>query len=259
MARSGIGRTIRRVPGLVSVPCRREVGNFSVSSEGKYHCFACGAEGGALTLAQQLGIEVPRTELAGPVTLAAYADVKRLDVGFPRRFGPAGSALSNEPAMRIPYMDVAGQGRGALPDALATARTSSDGPKASRAAALRPVAAGGGAGGWLCAFGRGRIGLTNAVVSWSAGGRVPGAATFKKEWAAALAGLPVFVWREPDKGGETFAKKIGEALPDCSIMVAPAGRKDVSECHWPGMTCRRCWLSCERRRGRGGASSRTAQ
>lgn len=60
---------------------------------------------------------------------------------------------------------------------------------------------------------------------------IPGAATWKADWAQYLDGLAVYVWKEPDMGGETFVTKVGATLPDVRILEAPAGRKDVSECH----------------------------
>ena len=211
-----------------------KVGNFSVSSEGKYHCFACGAEGGALTLAQRFGIEVEHAAPAGPVTLAAYADAKRLDVELLRGHGLRDRKYLNEPAIRIPYMDESGA------EVAVRFRIALSGKDKFRWAK----------GSRLLLYGLWRLaelraagyvilveGESDSHTLWQHGLPalgVPGAATFKKEWTAALAGLPVFVWCEPDAGGVTFAKKIGEALPDCSIMFAPAGRKDISECHLAG-------------------------
>ena len=44
-------------------------------------------------------------------------------------------------------------------------------------------------------------------------------------WAAAqrLTGLTVYVWQEPDRGGETFVQRVAESLPDCRILTPPAG------------------------------------
>jgi hypothetical protein len=46
--------------------------------------------------------------------------------------------------------------------------------------------------------------------------------------------LAVYVWQEPDRGGETFSERAGSSLPDCLILTPPAGRKDISECHLAG-------------------------
>jgi hypothetical protein len=63
---------------------------------------------------------------------------------------------------------------------------------------------------------------------------IPGAATWKPEWASYFDGLSVYVWREPDSGGATFIDKIGTSIPDARVIAAPDGRKDVSQCHCLG-------------------------
>ena len=63
---------------------------------------------------------------------------------------------------------------------------------------------------------------------------IPGASNWKAEWSQHVAGLTVYVWREPDRGGETFVQMVGESLPDCRIIAPPQGRKDISDCHLAG-------------------------
>ena len=60
---------------------------------------------------------------------------------------------------------------------------------------------------------------------------VPGAASWQAEWAEYVKDLTVYVWQEPDQGGETFSARVGASLPDCRILTPPDGRKDISECH----------------------------
>jgi hypothetical protein len=60
---------------------------------------------------------------------------------------------------------------------------------------------------------------------------IPGADTFKREWAPYLDGLTVYLWKEPDRGGETFVETVAKALADFYVIEAPNGRKDVSEAH----------------------------
>jgi hypothetical protein len=63
---------------------------------------------------------------------------------------------------------------------------------------------------------------------------VPGAASWQAEWAEYVKDLTVYVWQEPDPGGETFSARVGASLPDCLILTPPEGRKDISECHIAG-------------------------
>lgn len=65
---------------------------------------------------------------------------------------------------------------------------------------------------------------------------VPGATTFKPEWAADLAGLKLFLHIEPDQGGQTFRaamlKKLGagEFLGEvATFSCGPTGSKDPSD------------------------------
>ena len=65
---------------------------------------------------------------------------------------------------------------------------------------------------------------------------VPGATTFKPEWAAILAGLKLYLHIEPDQGGQTFRavmlKKLsaGEFLGEvATFSCGPTGSKDPSD------------------------------
>ena len=64
---------------------------------------------------------------------------------------------------------------------------------------------------------------------------VPGAASWQAEWSEVVAGMTVYIWQEPDSGGETFSARVGASLPDCRILTPPEGRKDISECHLAGL------------------------
>ncbi len=73
-----------------------------------------------------------------------------------------------------------------------------------------------------------------SVVPQGARVGVPGAATWKAEWAQLLTGLTVYVWQEPDDAGRQFVNKVTTAVPTGHIITAPPGRKDVSDCHLNG-------------------------
>ena len=58
---------------------------------------------------------------------------------------------------------------------------------------------------------------------------VPGAAAWRSEFAAFMRGLKIYLWQEPDAGGQTLARSVSADLPDCRIMEAPVEAKDPAE------------------------------
>jgi DNA-binding transcriptional ArsR family regulator len=58
---------------------------------------------------------------------------------------------------------------------------------------------------------------------------VPGASTWHPAWADQLDGLKVYVWKEPDRGGDTLATAVLRDLPDALVIEPPAGVKDVCD------------------------------
>jgi hypothetical protein len=63
---------------------------------------------------------------------------------------------------------------------------------------------------------------------------LPGASTWRAEWADYLQGLEVFAWREPDTGGDKMLERIGPSLPDACILIPPGALKDISDHHLAG-------------------------
>lgn len=218
-------------------------GSFSVSERG-YFCHSCEAGGSLEKLAEKLGVApVARlqrfpgdndTHTQTPATLAAYADSKRLTIDFLKGLGLADRNYRGEPFVLIPYYDLDGN---------ETARRyrialgGKDKFRWARGNRAQPY------GLWRLEDARaaGYVllveGESDAQTLWYYGLPalgIPGAATFKPEWAESLADLAVYVWQEPDQGGATFASKVGDAIPEARILIAPDGRKDVSECHLLG-------------------------
>ena len=58
---------------------------------------------------------------------------------------------------------------------------------------------------------------------------IPGASMWKSEYAALLDGLDVYLWVEPDGGGDGLLKSVSVDLPDLRLITAPDGAKDPSE------------------------------
>src|ERR671919_137873 len=78
-------------------------------------------------------------------------------------------------------------------------------------------------------------GETDTVAGWLIGLPVigvPGASSFKKEWALQFQGIKeVYAWKEPDQGGETFVNKLAEAFCGVKVIEPPDGIKDLCELH----------------------------
>jgi hypothetical protein len=213
-------------------------GSFAVGKKG-FKCFACGEAGGLRKLAKHLGVAVLQRSGEGihthsSLTLDAYAQAKGLDAAFLRTLGIEESTYRGKKRLLIPYLDTSGH-------KVATRyRLSLHGPDRFRWAR----------GSKVHLYGLWRLqemrpegyvilveGESDCHTLWQhqlpALG-VPGASTFKPEWVEHLNGLTVYVWQEPDQGGETLASKVGGALPEARLIVPPQGRKDVSECHLMG-------------------------
>ncbi len=58
---------------------------------------------------------------------------------------------------------------------------------------------------------------------------VPGKGTWRREWAALLAGLKLFVWQEP--GAEDFVIRVAHDLPEAPVIIPPPGVKDLADLH----------------------------
>jgi len=58
---------------------------------------------------------------------------------------------------------------------------------------------------------------------------VPGSAMWRREHAQLLQGLRVYLWREPDQGGDTLFSKVTSTVSDVLVINPPAGVKDPNE------------------------------
>ncbi len=80
-------------------------------------------------------------------------------------------------------------------------------------------------------------GASDAWTLWYAGLHalgLPGAATWRGDYAKLVAGREVFVWREPDEGGAAFAECVGRSLPEARVIEAPPDAKDPSALYVSG-------------------------
>ena len=213
-------------------------GSFSVGPNG-FKCFSCGEGGSLADLAHKLQLDhkvlqcctVAQGVKHKDFSLVEYAQAKALPVDFLKALGLCERRHSGQLAVLIPYHDETGT---------EVARRY----RLSMAGKRRFVWA---TGSKVMPYGLERLddarqagyivlveGESDAQTLWYHGLPalgIPGANTWRPEWAQYLTGLTAYVWREPDQGGETFARTIGQTLPEVRIITAPEGRKDVSECH----------------------------
>lgn len=217
----------------------RNATNFSVSERG-YYCFVCGAKGGLPQLARHLGIEVPSRRRQRGCTLEAYADAKMLPVGFLRKQGVTQHRYRGRPEIHIPYLDEKG--------AVVAVR---------RRIELKKTGSGNDDNRFL--WRRGDHGMLYGLWHWPDMAKagwvllvegesdchtawlhglpalgVPGAKAWKTAWASVVKGLDVFLWKEPDRGGDEFIDRFKKSLPEAKVIVPPDGIKDLSAAHIAG-------------------------
>lgn len=212
------------------------VGSFSVSERG-YKCWACPAQGSLRSLADHFGINGNGANTMTGLTLADYANAKKLPLvklqswGLTTEQGPRGAE------MHVPYYGPAGDViavriRYTMVKAEKDNRFSwRKGDKLhlyglDRLKTIRAV-------GWVLLV----EGESDCHTAWLHDLPVlgvPGARAWKGDWATYFNGMVVYVWQEPDEAGADFAKRITASIPTARVIVAPEGVKDLSEAHLKG-------------------------
>lgn len=195
-----------------------------------FKCFACGIKGSLYLLAEKLGIEVPAS--SSGLTLAELANSK----GVPQAFlsslgvsdGVSGAGRYRRPCVDIPFMDEKGS-------ILAVQKRLSlhDEPRFIWRRGDHPILYGLWKIGDFVSSGYILIveGPSDVWTCWYHGIPalgMPGASTWKQEYAELLNGLDVYVWIEPDQGGDTLLKAVSDSLPEVKVIKAPQSSKDPS-------------------------------
>jgi hypothetical protein len=164
-----------------------------------------------------------------PATLENYAAAKRLPMDFLASLGLTTVHIAGSPAVKMPYFDRDGAEIGARLRIALEGRNRFRWRKGSH---VQPY------GLWRLDRSWGSVilceGESDAQTFWYHGVQalgVPGAANWQAAWAECVEGLTVYVWQEPDAGGDTFSARVAASLPDCLILTPPEGRKDISECY----------------------------
>jgi hypothetical protein len=170
-------------------------------------------------------------------TLEAYARAKRLPVEFLARIGLSDTRYARKPAVRVPYLDANGSER-SVRFRIALEK----GPKGDERFRWRKGSKPTPYGLWRLEHAReeGYIflveGESDAQTFWYHGLPalgVPGAGTWRREWAEHLEGIgKVHAVVEPDGGGEAFWQRlISSPLREKLYRMELGGAKDVSELH----------------------------
>jgi hypothetical protein len=190
-------------------------------------------------------------------TLEAYAKAKRLPVEFLTRLGLSEITYAGRQAIRVPYLKEDGS-EGAVRFRIALKK----GPKGDERFRWRKGSKPLPYGLWRLEHAReqGYVflveGESDAQTLWHHGLPalgVPGAGTWRREWAEHLEGVEkIYAVVEPDGGGEAFWQGLAaSSLHEKLYRVELAGAKDASELHIqdPGSFNRRL----EEARGRAAA------
>lgn len=194
-------------------------------------CAACGFTEPLGTLAEVLGVTLPKASGGTGLTLAEYAERKGLALdglrkaGVEEREGKYGDAL-----VAIPYRRADGsiirtkcrtrKGTFWLNDGEGTPLYGQDVLAATTGSVLLVEGESDCHAGWqrgLCVVG------------------LPGASQWKPEYTTLFAGRDVIVWQEPDEGGATMVAAIAKSLPKAKVLrdVTVNGQrvKDLCDLH----------------------------
>ncbi|MCL0099934.1 hypothetical protein M1O55_03585 [Dehalococcoidia bacterium] len=195
-------------------------------------CFsACSRYWSPRELAELLGIQLE--DSGSGLTVAELAEAKGLPEEFLRSLGVTdgftGTGDSRSPCVDIPYADESGE------EKALRKRLSLDGSSRYRwrrgdhttlygLPFLKDIKK----TGWVVLV----EGESDAWTLWlhriPALG-LPGASTWKERFHLHLTGVEVYVWHEPDEGGDKLLHAVSQDLPDLRIIEAPPNAKDPSE------------------------------
>jgi len=250
---TGCLKNVKRTSNGLSAACpahadRKNSLSIGQGSDGRIlvNCFAgCTAErivkAAGLTMADlfpdgrggarpSLGGRNTATAPAAGLTLAQYAEAKKLPIGFLQKLGLKQISYGGAPAVKIPYRD-------RNKDEVATRyRVSRDGDDRFRwKNGTKPRL-----------YGLDRLvpgksitlveGESDCHTLWSHRFRaigVPGAATWREDWAQELDDIPtIYVVIEPDQGGQAMLKWLATSkIRDRVRLIRLDGVKDPSELH----------------------------
>ncbi len=203
-------------------------------NEKGFKCFACNTSGSLLMLANRLGVNRLSVAPTG-LSIAELSASKRVPEAFLQeqgvRKGVIGSGPDRRECVDIPYYNSAGEliavrKRLALSGKDRFRWRKNDKPFLYGLWHLTQLESGDSV--WLVE------GESDCWALWHQGFSavgVPGSSSWKDEYSDFLSSFEIFLWVEPDQGGQTLLKAVSATLPDARVITAPAGIKDPSELH----------------------------
>jgi hypothetical protein len=216
--------------------------SFSVHSDGvQWHCFPCGLGGGPAKLLKLLGSEpIVRTSKPGKTaqkptkkprkeetingcTLAQLAAGKNLPIEFLRSLGWYDTTYKGKPAVAVSWPSGIHYRVNLVGETKYKWR-SGDHVSILGIERLEEVRR----RGWAL-FVEGETDYAAGLLLGLPVMALPGASTFKKEWALQFQGCQIYVWKESDRGGETLVRKLADAFYGVQVIEAPPGVKDLCE------------------------------
>lgn len=190
-------------------------------------CYSqCGRYWSASEIAELIGIRPIEEFSRREITIPEMAIACNVPVEFLRNLGWKEVRRKNQQCISIPY---------SLEDGSVVAtriRASLDGPNRffwDKGAKISPY----GLSRLSVARQAGYIvlveGETDTVILWHrdipALG-IPGVATWRSEWASYVTDIPkVYIWQEPDKGGDSFIERIGRDIPNIRVVPTRWGKR----------------------------------
>lgn len=189
-------------------------------------CFACDFEESLNTLADILGVQ---HQTKRGFTVADYAERKQFNVAKLASWG-VGDAVGNfgDDVVAIPYFDTDGK---------TVLRVKHRHAKGTYWAAPK--------GGGVFLYGLNKLaahpdkpvvlveGESDCHAGWHHGVLalgLPGAGMWRPEWKSHLGGRDVYLWKEPDKGGNKLVESVGRDLPNAKVITADSV-KDLADLH----------------------------
>ena len=166
------------------------------------------------------------------LTLAQLAEAKKLPIETLRGLGVADQTYNGAPAVRIPYVDDAGNVtavRYRLNLRTEPRFVWRKGDRVSLYGDLRDARR----AGWTLVV-EGESDCWSCWVHKLPAVGMPGKTTWRSDWAKLLAGLDVYLWCEPD-AWPALPLEIGRDIPTLRVIRAPEGCKDLSEAHIAGL------------------------
>jgi KaiC/GvpD/RAD55 family RecA-like ATPase len=227
------GRNAKKSGKSIAFRCPRH--NDSTASawlgEHAWGCSACGFTEGLVSLATELGVDLPKQDGASGLTMVEYAERKGLALDTLTKAQVYDlTGKYGQPVVAIPYFDPQGnlirtkcrtrKGTFWQPDGVGT-----------------PLY-----GQWMLSALNGPVllveGESDCHAAWQRGVcavGLPGASMWKPEFAALLQGREVVVWQEPDEGGATMVAKVSSSLPTARVLSNVTHRggaiKDLCDLH----------------------------